>query len=160
MSAAGELVHATCLALGGDAVLVRGAPGAGKSDLALRCIGAGPLALLPDRPCRLVSDDQVVLQRTGDTLLASPPPSIAGLIEVRGLGLVRVPHLAAARVMLVADLVPAATIERMPEDDRVVLAGVALPLLRLAPFEASAPVKLLIALATAAGALERRDGAQ
>ncbi|RMF16145.1 MAG: serine kinase, partial [Alphaproteobacteria bacterium] len=78
--AKGELVHASCVAWHGRGILLRGPSGAGKSALALRLIEAGAL---------LVADDYVVLdaQSTPDRLLAAPPPRIAGLIEVRGLGL-------------------------------------------------------------------------
>jgi HPr kinase/phosphorylase len=135
------LVHATCVALDGAGVLLRGRPGSGKSDLALRLIDAG---------ARLVADDQTRLVRDGDALLASCPAAIAGRIEVRGVGIVTVPTIAEARVHLVVDLVMPKAVERLPEPRGCVLAGLELPLLALTPFEASAPAKLRVALRTLA----------
>jgi HPr kinase/phosphorylase len=130
------LVHATAVAIEGGAVLLRGPPGAGKSDLALRLIGSGAL---------LVADDQTELRRDGDAVVARPPATIAGLIEVRGLGVVAVPAIAEARVVLLVDLVAAEAVERFPEPRREALLGVSLPVVALAPFEASAAVKLRLA---------------
>jgi HPr kinase/phosphorylase len=146
-----ELVHATAIAVGGRAAVIRGASGAGKSDLALRCIvlAPSPLAALP---AVLVADDQVRLERAGGALLARAPDSIRGKLEVRGLGVVAVPCTPSATVSLIVDLAHPDTIERMPGlEMRTRLLGVELPLLRLAPFEPSAPAKLLVALATLAG---------
>jgi serine kinase of HPr protein (carbohydrate metabolism regulator) len=97
----------------------------------------------------LVADDQVVIEPDGSGLLhASPPPTIAGKIEVRGLGIVEVPYLPEARLSLVCDLVEAEDVTRMPPElpEQTVIAGVAIPVLKLAPFQASAPLKLKMAL--------------
>jgi HPr kinase/phosphorylase len=131
------IVHGTSVAIGGDGILLRGPSGSGKSDLALRLIDAGAL---------LVADDQTVLRRLGSALRMSAPPTLAGLIEMRGLGIVRVPACAGAWLRLVVDLVPEAAIERLPEPRRVALEGIDFPLLALAPFAASAPAKLRLAL--------------
>ena len=88
-------VHATAVALGGRCILLLGPSGAGKSDLALRLV---------DRGWRLVADDRVVLTRENGWLWASAPPVLAGLIEVRGVGIVPEPALARARVVLALDL--------------------------------------------------------
>ncbi|MBX9589697.1 MAG: HPr kinase/phosphatase C-terminal domain-containing protein [Hyphomonadaceae bacterium] len=150
MPAAPELVHGTCVALGRRAALLRGPSGAGKSDLALRFLflaRRGPAALDPPT---LVADDQVALRRDGERLLASAPQTIAGQIEARGLGIVGVKPVAEAELVLIVDLVAADAVERFPADDlTAALAGVDLPLLRLTPFEASAPIKLALALARA-----------
>lgn len=141
-----ELVHGTCVALGGRAALLRGESGAGKSDLALRFLalpGEGEF-----RPC-LVADDQVWVEaRDGDRVIASVPETLAGLIEVRGLGIAEMPFLAAVPLVLVCDLVAPDQVPRMPPDpwDRTELAGVWLPWLTLSAFEASAPLKLRMAL--------------
>lgn len=74
--------QATCVAVDGRAILIEGAPGAGKSTLALALIDRGAL---------LIGDDGVTLERRGNALWASPPPNIAGLIEVRNVGLVTLP---------------------------------------------------------------------
>ncbi len=151
MDGGSELVHATAIAVGGRAAVIRGAPGAGKSDLALRCLALAPSPLIA-LPAVLVADDQVRLERSGGALLARAPDSIRGKLEVRGLGIVTVPCTPSATVSLIVDLARPETVERMPGlEMRTLLLGVELPLLRLAPFEPSAPAKLLVALATLAG---------
>ncbi len=138
-------VHATSVALrsrGGRwrGVLLRGPSGSGKSDLALRLLAAGG---------RLISDDQTRLAERRGALVAEAPPALAGMIEVRGLGVVRLRRnqlLARAPVGLLVDLVPPERVERMPEHEREELLGVSLPRLALAPFEASAATKLFLAL--------------
>jgi serine kinase of HPr protein (carbohydrate metabolism regulator) len=131
-----ETRHATTVAIGGRAVLIEGPSGTGKSDLALR---------LMDRGAILVSDDYTIVRRTGDRLIASPPPTIAGRIEVRGLGIVATPHLPAAPVALLVRLDD--RIERMPEAAGQTIAGIAVPLVALNALEQSAPIKLEYALA-------------
>ena len=146
MKQARELVHGTCVALGRRGVLLRGGAGSGKSDLALRFMALpGEGALCPG----LVADDQVYVSANPDgTLTASAPPTIAGKIEVRGLGIMPVPFLPEAELVLVCDLAGSNDVPRMPAESAktTVLAGVPLPSLRLAPFEASAPLKLKMAL--------------
>jgi len=145
-----ELVHGTCVALGRRGALLRGSPGSGKSDLALRFMALpGDGALQP----LLVADDQVWVEASANgTLMASPPQTIAGKIEARGLGIVEVPFLAEVQLVLVCDLVSENDVPRMPPEpwERTVIAGVPLPALKLAPFEASAPLKLKMALFLAA----------
>lgn len=140
--AAPLLVHATTVAIGGRGVLLRGPSGAGKSDLALRLIDAG---------ARLVADDQSELRRKGDAILARSPATIAGLIEVRGIGILQVDTLATVSLALVVDLVAPQHIERLPEAGKETILGIALSAIRLAPFEASAPAKLRLALAALSG---------
>ena len=148
VSARRELVHGTCVALGPHGALLRGGSGSGKSDLALRFLALGAQDLQP----RLVADDQVWVEAKGDgSLVASAPETIAGKIEVRGLGILDLPHRPNARLILVADLVSAEEVPRMPPDPpaRITLAGVALPVVKLAPFELSAALKLKLALLSA-----------
>ncbi len=149
MKAAQELVHGTCVALGAKAALLRGRSGAGKSDLALRFIA---LPAEPGREPRLVADDQVLVEARGpNQLIASPPATLAGKIEVRGLGILEISHLDQARLVLAVDLVPPEEVPRMPAEpaENTVIAGVAVPLLRLAPFEPSSALKLKLALLAA-----------
>ena len=150
MADAPELVYGTCVALGRTAALLRGPSGSGKSDLGLRFLflaRRGPAAL---EPPILVADDQVYLTRKGSRLAAGAPETIRGKIEVRGIGIVEVKSAEDAELALVVDLVPAGDIERLPEGEATVrLLGRDIPLLRLSPWEASAPIKLAIALARA-----------
>jgi len=132
--------HATCVAFDGLGVLLRGPSGSGKSDLALRAIAEG---------ARLVADDRVVLVRDGGAVIASAPPALAGKIEVRGVGIVRMEAVNEVRVMLVADLAAPASVERLPETRRCDLLGASLAWLALAPFESSAVAKLRLALRAA-----------
>jgi len=136
-------VHGTAVAFAGRAVLLLGPPGSGKSDLALRLIEAG---------WRLVADDRVVLVARGGRLVASPPPTLAGRIEARGLGICRVPFLEEAEVVLAVELVAPAGVDRLPDAAVRTFLGTAIPLVRLSPFEGSAPAKLRLALE---GAVER-----
>lgn len=129
------LVHATAVALAGSALLLRGPPGAGKSDLALRLIDGG---------AALVADDQVTLRREGGRILAAPPTTIAGLIEVRGLGILRL-EWCEAPLGLIVDLVAEDAIARLPETASETVLGLAVPRLAMAPFAASAAAKLRLA---------------
>ena len=135
-------IHAACVAIGGAAVLLRGPSGAGKSDLALRLIEGGG---------KLVADDQVLLTAENGRLVARAPAPIAGKLEVRGLGIVPVAIAAEAPVGLIVDLVAADAVERLPEPQRETILGIEIARARLAPFEASAPAKLRLALAGARG---------
>ncbi len=131
------LLHATCVAVDGIGVLIRGKPGAGKSDLALRLIDAG---------AELVADDSCeTTVRTGK-LYVTAPATIAGKLEVRGYGIVKLPARAEAAIGLVVDLKPEAEIERLPETATCDIDGVALPLLTVDGLSASAPAKVRIAL--------------
>lgn len=139
------LLHGTAIALDGVAALLRGVSGSGKSDLALRCLGlpAGPLV---GGAVSLVADDQVLVTPEAEGLRVSAPSTIAGRIEVRGLGIVDVPAVNSARLALVVDLVRPAEVERMPEARRCLIAGRPVACVALTPFEASAPMKLLLCL--------------
>lgn len=114
--------QATCVAIAGRGVLIEGAPGSGKSGLALALI---------DRGATLVGDDGVLLEQRGERLWALPPPAIAGLLEVRNVGLIRLPA-EPAPVALLLRLDPDAP--RLPDTaERIELAGMEVPMLRLWP---------------------------
>lgn len=137
------LIHGTCVALHDRAALLKGAPGNGKSDLALRFVSS-----FSERGAALVADDQVRVWRKGDGLAAGPPETLAGLIEVRGLGIIEIPHVTTAILGLIVTLSPANAIPRLPPEPlpREEILGHSLPVLALNPFEASAAVKLKLAL--------------
>lgn len=144
------LVHGTTVASGNDAVLLRGASGSGKSDLALRFIASRGTWPSGQGAPALVADDQTTLVQTNGVLMASAPPTIAGKMEVRGVGIVAVPTQPTARVRLVVDLVSVNEVARLPDEDATItLLGCQLPLRRLAPFEATAALKLALLLGEA-----------
>jgi len=135
-------IHASCVVWQGMGVLLRGPSGSGKSDLALRLI---------DHGATLVADDQVLLEREGDRLLASPPEILAGLLEVRGLGILKFPHQEKTPIRLVVDLAELGEVERLPESATVGFLGVSVPLRVLFAFEPSAHAKVRLAMQHAAG---------
>ena len=141
------LLHGTAIAIGTRAALIRGPSGSGKSDLALRCLGYGASSLV-DQPAVLVADDQVEISVTGDgkALHVSAPATIRGRIEVRGIGIMDVPTVTGARLVLVVDLVSPEVMVRMPEIAWTAIASVPVRLMQFTPFEVSAPLKLLLAL--------------
>ena len=130
-----DMLHATCVAIKGRGVLIEGASGSGKSDLALRLI---------DRGAVLVSDDYTQLRRAGSDLLAAPPANLAGRLEVRGVGIVSVHHVADVPVSLLvsADRAPM----RLPYGESRQLAGIVVRCVAIAALEPSAPLKVELAL--------------
>ena len=131
-----ETMHASSVALEGRAVLIAGRSGAGKSDLALRLL---------DRGFSLVSDDQTIVRRDGERLFAAPPATIAGKLEIRGIGIVAMDHVSDVPVALLVEL--ASDIERMPDDSRSrPILGVAVPLVGIDAMAASAAAKVALAL--------------
>lgn len=154
----GETIHATCIAFGVRGVLLLGPSGSGKSDLALRAV--------MQEGAKLVADDRVRLTRQGKGLVAAAPPEaqavgLLGAIEAYGLGILSLPparRRARAALCLAVALVPPGEVERLPGDWHGPISnnsqegegfeglGIALPLLRLAPFEVSAALKLRLAV--------------
>lgn len=149
-------IHASCVLLAGAGavfglpdgagVLLLGRSGAGKSDLALRLIARGAL---------LVADDRTELCVQGEGLIASAPRLLAGLLEVRGVGILRLEAVSNARILLACELTTEA-IERMPDragfeppSGLTVAANMRPALIRLNPFEPSAPEKIVAAAAHA-----------
>jgi serine kinase of HPr protein (carbohydrate metabolism regulator) len=123
-------VHGSAVLVGARAVLIRGPAGSGKSRLAFDLINTAASALLPF--ARLVADDRVQLEACNGRLLARPPAALAGLLEIRGLGIRRLPHEPVAAVGLVVDLADAGA-ERLPAAGRqTTIAGIALPRLAVA----------------------------
>jgi HPr kinase/phosphorylase len=136
-------IHASAVLVGSRAVLIRGPSGAGKSRLALELIEAGRAGRLPF--VRLVGDDRVELVHAGGHLLVRPAPALAGLLEVRGVGICQLDHEPCAVVGLVVDLA-ATDAERLPEDPQIALETVKLP--RLAVPAGVPPLPGVLALLT------------
>jgi serine kinase of HPr protein (carbohydrate metabolism regulator) len=131
-----ETVHASTVTRDGRAVLITGPSGSGKSDLALRLL---------DRGFTLVSDDQTVVKKDGNRLLASAPPTIAGKLEIRGMGIVEMDRVDNVPVALIAELT--GDIQRLPDDSRErPILGVSLPLITIDAMTASASAKVSLAL--------------
>ncbi|HVE22442.1 MAG TPA: HPr kinase/phosphatase C-terminal domain-containing protein [Acidocella sp.] len=139
-------LHASCAARPGpdgyDAVLLTGPPGAGKSDLLLRLLDYG---------FQLVADDQVIVEDH----LARAPAALAGLLEVRGLGIFRLPFLAAATPRLVVRLGVSTLRLPLPEQDP----ALGLPCVTIDPLHPSAPARVALALEAACGRVAQAAGA-
>jgi len=113
-----SLIHASCVALSGKAILILGPSGSGKSALALELMAKG---------CVLVSDDQTKLHVKDSRLIASAPDSIAGMIEARGMGILAADYAANADIVGVIDL-GSLEDQRLPKNRTMTLEGIALPL--------------------------------
>lgn len=154
MTASRQPLHATVVATrlvgAWRGVLIRGRSGAGKSDLALRLMQNG---------WRLVGDDWVEVFACKGALYAVAPATIAGRMEVRGLGVVSRPFLPLTRIALSLHLTHE-PVERMPEADQDVIDGIAIPRLVMDPRPASAPLVVTAAMELVAKRpLGRDDGA-
>ena len=131
-----ETLHCSTVAVDGRAVLITGPSGSGKSDLTLRLI---------DRGYNLVSDDQTIIKKDGERIIASAPPTIAGKLEVRGLGIVDVEHVENVPIALVVELT--SDFQRLPDDSRQrPILGIPVPLVSIDAMTASAPAKVALAL--------------
>ena len=139
-------IHASCAARDGHGVLLLGPSGSGKSDLLLRLIGRG---------FALVADDRVDL----DDGVASAPSALAGLLEVRGLGLVHMPYLERAVIALAVELGPVAPGKpaRLPAPATHAQSG--RPLVHVDPAVPSAPDRVALALDCALGRTRQHAGA-
>ena len=138
-------VHASCVAFGNKAVLIRGKPGSGKSDLVLQLIdgpGYGLGAKLLQ--AKLVADDQVVLLRDKKFVFASAPEILSGKLEMRGRGILTVPCRKNAKLWLVIDLKSQAEITRMPEPGEMItdILGVQFPVFSVDPTAPSAAARI------------------
>jgi len=131
------ILHAGLIAqrIGGAwrGILVMGEAGAGKSDLILRALGLG---------FRLAADDRTLVWRSGAALYGRAPDPIAGLIEIRGLGVTAEPALPLAEIAMVLRCQASGTVERLPDPESEEIAGLPVPLLRIHALDASAPAKL------------------
>ncbi|MGY9005813.1 MAG: HPr kinase/phosphorylase [Alphaproteobacteria bacterium] len=152
-------IHATCVGIEGPdgpddrrGVILRGRSGAGKSDVALQLI---------DRGARLVADDQVALRVEGGRVVASAPPVLAGLLEVRGLGIVRLdPGALQGQVpidLIVNVVDPGTDLDRLPVPAHGEILGISIPQIDLAPFEASSSMKVCLAVGVGPGVIMASD---
>jgi serine kinase of HPr protein (carbohydrate metabolism regulator) len=141
MAGATPTVHASAVLAGPRAVLLRGPAGSGKSRLAMALLAAAQTGLL--RFARLVGDDRVHLEASHGRLLVRPAEPLAGMIEVRGVGIRRLAYESVAAVGLVVDL-SAQDAERLPAVTEAVICGVRLP--RLAVAAGAEPLALTLAL--------------
>ena len=131
-----ETLHASTVALDGRAVVISGPSGSGKSDLALRLL---------DRGFILVSDDQTIVRRSGEQLIASAPPTISGKLEIRGVGIVTMEQVDDVPVAMLVELT--SEIQRLPDDSRErPILGISLPLISVDAMTASAASKVALAL--------------
>jgi HPr kinase/phosphorylase len=134
-------IHASAALAGEHGVLIRGASGSGKSSLLLALI-----AMDATRNA-LIADDRVALTAHHGRLVARVPPRLAGLIEVRGQGILKRPHVSPAVIDLVVDLMAAADCPRMPEpDDRTAIDGIALPRLIMPDGQNDGAIRIVAAL--------------
>jgi serine kinase of HPr protein (carbohydrate metabolism regulator) len=132
-------INGTCVSIGNAGVLIRGPSGAGKSDLALRLI---------DRGGTLVSDDYCEIEMKDGAIVLSPPATIAGQMEVRGLGILKTAYRERAQLELVVDLTPNGEIERLPEKTMEEISGVKVAWMQVDPHHASADAKVRMKIAT------------
>ena len=120
------LLHASCVSINGNGVLICGSSGSGKSSLAINLIALG---------AELVADDRTIVRHVGSDVMASCPDSISSLIEARGIGFLTPPTLSDTRLSLVVDLETLQT-QRVPKSESYELFGIKLPLFRRAPLDA------------------------
>jgi HPr kinase/phosphorylase len=139
MATEAPTIHASAVLIGAKAALIRGPAGAGKSRLAWDLLQAATQGALPF--ARLVADDRAFVEACGGRLLVRPAPALAGLIEIRGLGIRRVACEPVAAVRLVIDL-SAADAARLPasEAGETTIEGILLPRLAVAPDMAALPL--------------------
>ncbi len=142
------LIHGTSVEVSGVGVLLRGPPGSGKSDLALRLI----------RECgaRLVADDQVEVSRHEGVPVARAPDILSGMMEVRGLGIVTFDHHPSWMLHLVIEL--ADSVDRLPEPRQTEIVGCPLPVWRLRAHEASAVAKVMLVVQAFQGSVSLDGG--
>lgn len=139
-----EQIHATCVSVDGRGVILRGPSGSGKSDLAFRLIDQGGI---------LVADDRVDIEVQNGSVIARPPLNIAGQIEVRGVGIMRLTYLEETRLDLIVDLVERDEVLRLPEGTPASLLGINFKHLCLHAFDASTPTKIRLALGASKDAM-------
>lgn len=132
-----EKLHASCVAINSKGVLLLGKSGSGKSDLALRLMARGAM---------LVADDQVLLSHHNGHLVASVDDSIRGLLEIRGIGLVKYPVATNIPIALAVELVRREDMEHIPAPATWESLGVKVPKIAINGFDSSSPDKIYAAI--------------
>ncbi|WFU08929.1 HPr kinase/phosphorylase [Rhizobium sp. CB3090] len=143
MSGKATNVHGTAIVVGRTGLLFLGPSGSGKSSLAFACLAAAkPLGL----SAALVADDQVFIMQRDGAIIAECPPSIAGLMEIRYTGIVRLPHVSEAEMHYAIRPVDPATAERLPPENETtdIAQSIRLPLIRLSATSAN-PLAVIMA---------------
>ena len=130
-------IHASCVCIKNKGILIIGPSGSGKSDLTLR--------LIAEFGAKLVADDRVNIKASQDKLIASAPKILRGLLEVRGIGIIKIKNKLSTKIDLVIDLISTKS-ERLPENQNYNICDINIPLYRLNAFESSTPAKVLAAL--------------
>ena len=129
-------IHASCVEYQGKGILILGAPGFGKSDLCLK--------MILNHGATLVSDDRVDLQKKEDEVFAAAPENISGLLEARGVGILRLPCLKKIKIFAVVQIIPEEEkLERLPQNEVYELMSVSLPLLKIKKFDPSGIEKII-----------------
>jgi HPr kinase/phosphorylase len=134
-----EKLQASSVAIDGEAILLIGPSGSGKSDLCLR---------LMDRGGHLISDDFVELSEKGEQVYVSAPSAIEGLLEIRGIGIKRVAFVEGAPLKMVFYLKDEKDIERLPEPQETKICGISVPCFDINAMTASAPLKIVTVLSS------------
>ena len=129
--------YATAVTYCGSGILIRGPSGSGKSDLALRLIDDG---------ADLIADDQVAIKVVEQKLYLSPPDSISGLIEVRGVGVIKIDYVRDIKLCLIVDLATGDTVQRIPIIKKELIKNIPVPVISINAFEHSVLVKVKIIL--------------
>ena len=132
-------IYATAVFYQDSGILIRGPSGSGKSDLAIRLIEDG---------ANLIADDYVRIDTAGNKILLSPPKNIAGLIEVRGIGIINMESIKDVPLRVIFDLKPTSSINRMPENLTEIIEGISIPVVEISAFECSVLSKIKIFLRT------------
>jgi serine kinase of HPr protein (carbohydrate metabolism regulator) len=136
-------IHGTAIVVAKTGLLFLGPSGIGKSSLAFSCLAAAkPLGLFS----ALVADDRVLISKRNDHVIAECPPSIAGLIEVRGTGILKIPYISPVLVHFAVLPVDLSTADRLPEEDEQmeVADGIFLPVIRISTAAAN-PLAIIMA---------------
>ena len=144
-----QQIHATCISLEGLGLLLRGPSGSGKSDLALRMM---------DYNSQLIADDRVDLALEDGVLIARAPSRLRGLLEVRGVGIIKVPYSISIQIAGVIDLVDCNKIQRLPVPRMEILLGAEIPSYQLDPWGISSIMKVQLVRNLITGSIIRNDG--